>query len=382
MRIYSQGFLWIIAALFAVMGMANASTSGSGQLFTSLLSTAAGILGVDDDGVWLSTDNGASFTSVYDEVGERYFALAAAGTTVVAAGEEGLLLRSSNSGVDWSPASGPSFFGNLLAVASNGSDIWMAVGEDGFDGVVLRSTDDGQNWTQIAAPAASGLRAIAWQADTGWVVAGEGSFQSGIIYHSLNNGDSWQLLADDLDAPINAVAINTAGEIAVVGENGLILQGTTSDSFEAPDGYTPVSENLLSVVSTDSGSFIVGGQSGVLLTSDNDGVTDNSLVDGPDITAIVILADDGLLISGDYTPPAAQERTQPFNLQLQRDAGTGDFILTVAETLVGRNYRIEVSTDLQNWTEVGGSERAGTGGPQSWILPQQGTRLFWRAVEF
>lgn len=382
MRIYSQAFLWTIAALFAAPGTVNASTSGSGQSFTSLITTAEGILGVDQDGIWLSTDNGASFASVYDDEGERYYALAAAGTTIVAAGEDGLLLRSANSGLDWSAASGPSFFGDLRTVATNGSGIWMAAGEDGFDGVIVRSSDNDLNWTTIIAPEAEGFRAIAWHIDTGWIVAGEGSFGTGIIYQSLNNGDSWQLLADDLDAPVNALAVNAEGDILAVGEGGLLLQGSVEDGFSTPDGYTPVSEDLFSVISTASGSFIVGGQSGVLLTSDSDGVTDNSLENGPDVTAVLILEDDALLISGEYTPPATQERTQPFNLQLQRDLGTGDFILAVAETLVGRNYRIEVSTDLQNWTEVSGSERAGSGGSQTWTLPPQGSHLFWRAVEF
>lgn len=382
MRFFPQSFLWIIAALLAATGAVNASTSGSGRDFKSLITTAEGILGVDQDGIWLSTDNGASFFSVYEEVGERYFALAAAGTTVVAAGEEGLLLRSANSGLDWSAASAPFFFGNLRSVATNGSGIWMAAGEDRFDGVIVRSSDNGLNWTTIVAPEAEGFRAIAWHIDTGWIVAGEGSFGTGIIYQSLNNGDSWQLLDDELDAPINALAINAEGDILAVGEGGLLLQGSVDDDFASPDGYTPVSEDLFSVVSTASGSFIVGGQSGVLLTANSDGVTDNSLENGPDVTAVLILEDDTLLISGEYTPPATQERTQPFNLQLQRDVGTGDFILAVAETLVGRNYRIEVSTDLQNWTEVSGSERAGSGGSQTWTLPPQGSRLFWRAVEF
>jgi hypothetical protein len=139
---------------------------------------------------------------------------------------------------------------------------------------------------------------------------------------------------------------------------------------------------LFTVIATNSGSFIVGGESGTLLTSDGNSVTDNSLTDGPDVSAILVLADDSLLVSGDYTPPVAQERTEPFALQLSRDGVSGDFILTVTETLGDRNYRIESSTNLQNWTEVVGSERTGNGGPQIWTFPADGNRLFWRAVEF
>jgi hypothetical protein len=363
-------------------GSLVATTSGSGQLFTALIETPAGILGTDGNGIWLSTDNGASFSAVYDESGELYKGLAASGNTVIAVGESGLVLRSTNGGNDWQAADAPAIFGDLRAVATDGNGVWLAAGVDGFDGVVMRSVDNGVNWSSLTAPLASDFRAIAWQADTQWILAGEGEFNNGIIYRSTDNGNNWQLLADDLDSPVNGVAINSSGAITVVGESGLLLEGTTSTSFEAPDGYTPVSQDLFTVIATNSGSFIVGGESGTLLTSDGNSVTDNSLTDGPDVSAILVLADDSLLVSGDYTPPVAQERTEPFALKLSRDGVSGDFILTVTETLGDRNYRIESSTNLQNWTEVVGSERTGNGGPQIWTFPADGNRLFWRAVEF
>jgi photosystem II stability/assembly factor-like uncharacterized protein len=384
MRLFSILHAAILSILFLGMfGSSLADTIGSGQPFTALVETSAGILGTDENGIWLSTDNGASFSSVYDEPGELYKSLAASGTTVIAVGESGLVLRSTNSGLNWVKVdSSPGFVSELISVATNGNGLWLAVG-DKFAAHLIRSNDDDESWTEITAPlGAFSLRTIAWQEDTQWILAGEGEFNNGIIYRSTDNGDSWQVLADDLDAPVNGVAINSSGVITVVGEGGLLLRGSTSTSFEAPDGDTPVSEDLLTVIATSSGSFIAGGEAGSLLTIDGNSVTNNSLVDGPDVTAILVLADDSLLISGDYTPPAAQERSEPFALQLSRDGVSGDFVLTVTETLTDRTYRIESSTNLQDWTEVVGSERAGNSGPQTWTFPADGSRLFWRAVEF
>lgn len=360
---------------------ALAATVGSGRPFSSLIHTPAGILGVDPDGIWLSTDQGANFGNVYSVPGDLYFALAASGSTVVAVGETGLVVRSANGGNTWTQVANPGLFGDLISVANDGNGVWLAAGDFGTS--LLRSTDDGQTWTAPTAPSAISLRAIAWHPDTDWILAGEGTTTlSGIIYRSIDNGTTWQLLAGDLTAPINSLAINTAGEITAVGESGLILQGTVSSAFAPPTGYVPVSQSLSTVIATSSGSFLVGGESGTLLGVDGSGVSNDSLIEGPDVTAILVLADDSILISGTYQPPASLVRTLPFELQLSSDPLTGAYTLTVDETLSDRNYRIESSTDLQSWTNVTGSERAGNSGARTWTFPAEGLRLFWRAVEF
>jgi len=371
-----------LLVLIGTHSRASAETVGSGQLFTSLIETSAGIMGADPDGLWRSTDDGAIFTSVYSEPDELYFALASAGNIVIAVGEDGLVARSDDGGNTWSQATSPSLFGDLVSVATDGNGVWLATG-DNFGAHLLRSSDDGLTWTELTAPSGSGLRAIAWQANTDWILAGEGdNFDTGIIYRSTDDGDSWQLLAEDLAAPIHALAINADGDVLAVGEGGLILSGTLSTAFSAPSGYTRVSEDLYAAIVTSSGSFLIGGESGTLLTFDGSVVEDISLGGDPDVTALLLLPDDNLLISGIYEAPVPQERTIPFALLISRDAVSGDFILTVAETLTDRSYRIESSIDLLDWPEVVGSERTGNGGAQIWTFPEAGPRLFWRAVEF
>lgn len=360
---------------------AQAAVIGSGQPFSSLIEAPAGILGVDSSGVWLSTDNGVSFTSVYSAPDEVFYALAASGNTVAAVGEAGLVIRSTNGGSDWAEVATPGLFGDLISVASDGNGIWLATG-DTFDTYLLRSTDDGMTWAEIAAPVATGLRTIAWQADTGWILAGEGSFADGIVYRSMDDGASWQLLADDLAAPINAVSINSAGEILLVGESGLLLQGTTASTFQVPSGYSPISQDFYAATTTSAGDFVVGGASGALWQIDDGSASDVTLGGASDINSLLLLANDDLLISGTYEPPLPQERSIPFELILSRDAVSNDFVLTVLETLTDRSYRIESSSNLQSWSEVVGSERVGNGAAQVWTFPGDGPRLFWRAVEF
>lgn len=382
MRFFFQfRFLLSLVVLLGGMPRVHAAVIGSGHPFSSLIQTSAGILGVDANGIWISSDQGATFGSVYSVPGDLYFALAASGSTVVAVGETGLVARSTNGGNDWTQETSPSLFGDLISIATNGNGIWLATGDD-FDSYLLRSTDDGQTWTELTAPLATGLRAVAWQADTGWILAGEGSFADGIVYRSSNDGESWQLLADGLAAPVNTVAINNAGEILLAGASGLLLQGTTATAFQSPAGYSPISQDFYAAIVSGSGAFLAGGETGVLFETDGNGVSDLSIGEAPDINALLLLANDDLLISGDYETPSPQERSIPFNLLLSRHAVSGDFVLTVLETLAHRSYRIEFSTDLQNWNEVVGSVRIGNDASMVWTFPLDGSRLFWRAVEF
>lgn len=376
----------ILLSLLFLVGFnshARATTIGSGQLFTSLVESSAGILGVDQDGIWLSTDDGATFNNVYGEPEAQnvYFALAATGNTVVAVGEFTAVLRSTDGGNNWTEVTSPALFGDLLSVATDGNGVWLATG-DALSAQLIRSIDNGQTWTELTVPTASSLRAIAWQADSEWILAGDGDLFGGIIYRSTDDGDSWTMIANALAEPINAIAINDVGLITVAGQSGLILQGTGSSTFTAPTGYSPISQDLYVVIATGSGDFLVGGEAGSLLSVDGSGVVDNSLGGQPDITAMRLLVNDDLLISGEYEAPVPQERTIPFELLLSRDAVSRDYVLTVEETLSDRDYRIESSVDLQNWSEVIGSERAGNDAGQVWTYSEEGSRLFWRAVEF
>lgn len=263
-QILNISFLLSLILILGSLTPAQAAVVGSGQPLSSLVESSAGVLGVDQDGIWLSTDNGESFVNVFSDPSDVFYALASSLDTVVAVGESGLVLRSTNGGNDWAEVPTPGLFGDLISVATDGNGVWLATG-DPFGAQLLRSSDNGQTWAEVTPPTATGLRSIAWHVDAGWILAGEGDSFTGIIYRSMDNGDNWQLLADNLAAPINALAVNSVGGITAVGESGLILQGTTSSSFVAPIGYSPISQDLFAAIATSSDSFQVGGESGALL---------------------------------------------------------------------------------------------------------------------
>lgn len=82
---------------------------------------------------------------------------------------------------------------SLLLDAARAGDALVAVGERGH---VLRSTDEGRSWRQIASPVRSMLTAVHFvDARRGWAVG-----HDGMVLHSTDGGASWTLLRDGLQA--------------------------------------------------------------------------------------------------------------------------------------------------------------------------------------
>jgi hypothetical protein len=62
-----------------------------------------------------------------------------------------------------------------------------------------------------------------------------------------------------------------------------------------------------------------------------------------------------------------------------------DYVLTIEETLLGKSYRVETTTDLtaDDWALVPGSVPVlGNGGAISFDVAEDTPRRFWRVVEF
>lgn len=93
-----------------------------------------------------ATNSATGWVEVDSGVSERLNAIAANGAVLVAVGDDGVIVRSDDSGATWTEItnSGPRYTtDDLFGIAANGST-WIAVGAGGR---FLRSTDDGATWT-------------------------------------------------------------------------------------------------------------------------------------------------------------------------------------------------------------------------------------------
>lgn len=137
-----------------------------------------------------TTDGGATWTSLTSSTQRALFGVTANhdGTTIIAVGEDGTIVRSTNSGASWSAQSvtpGVRLWDVDLSDRFRG---W-AVGENG---TILRTTNAGQSWTAQAspAPATTGLRAVAAVDENVAFAVGV----AGRVLRTTNGGTTWTAL--------------------------------------------------------------------------------------------------------------------------------------------------------------------------------------------
>jgi len=219
--------------------------------------------------------------------------LAQAGDRLVAVGQRGHVLLSDDQGQSWLQASVPSS-SDLVAVAFPTPQQGWAVGHDG---VVLRSTDAGANWTRVLDGQQAGTLLLEHYRDrdpalrqeakrfaaqgaenpfldiafengsTGYLV---GAF--GLIFRTTDGGASWQPLLHAADNPkaLHLYAVRpVGGEVYVAGEQGLLLKlDRTNDRFRPLE--LPYKGTLFGVTGTPR-ALLVHGLRGTLLRSTDAG---------------------------------------------------------------------------------------------------------------
>lgn len=156
----------------------------------------------------------------------------------------------------------------LLDGAVAGSSL-LAVGELG---TILRSDDSGQTWATVASPTKATLTGIAFAADgrTGWAVG-----HDAIILATTDGGASWtqQWQGEDLESSFLDVCAIDAQHVIAIGAYGLCQ--TTSDG-----GRTWTSKHVLEadmhlnrITRGPTGTLYLAGERGTLLRSRNQGET-------------------------------------------------------------------------------------------------------------
>ena len=199
-----------------------------GYNLNALTTTAAGtVLAGTMNGIYRSTNFGATWTQVFDLFG---FAFAQHGTTLYAGTSNGVY-RSTNDGATWVPINTGMNFTWVRAVAAipNASGVALFAGAGG----VMRSTDNGTTWTQVV----NGLTSLSVFAlatapnDGGGTDLYAGTSEG--IFRTSNGGDQWTNMSF-IYSGVRAVETTPSGRILAATENDIFrssdLGGTWTDT--------------------------------------------------------------------------------------------------------------------------------------------------------
>lgn len=225
------GFIAYTADLSS-SGTWTQATSNTSSSLNALASNGAIVIAVGDNGTILRSDNGASWSQASSTTSQHLYGISYSGSGVWSAvGAQGTLLTSSDSGVTWKAATANT--SNALrataaqtsSVTSNGSTtIGYTIVAVGDKGTVLRSTDAGSTWVAQASGTTANLLAVSQSSNqtTGsttnnqWVATGSG----GTVIRSTD-GMTWTSSTSTTPSNLYALISGYLGKIVAAGQAGV-----------------------------------------------------------------------------------------------------------------------------------------------------------------
>jgi photosystem II stability/assembly factor-like uncharacterized protein len=148
----------------------------------------------------------------------------------------------------------------LLGVAAAGETV-IAVGDRG---IILRSTD-GAKWEQVASPVHATFTAVSFaDADHGWVVGHDAS-----ILHTTDGGKTWTLqnFQPQDSKPLLSVLAVDAQHAYATGAYGLFLETVDGGAHWTPVDAPPILEDglhLNALIRLKNGELFLAGETGLL----------------------------------------------------------------------------------------------------------------------
>jgi photosystem II stability/assembly factor-like uncharacterized protein len=240
-------------------------------MLDNVVRVSVGVTGIrrsaDRGQTWTTVVPGATGQALLGVAFVPSTGLATTGVAVGNVGGNGIMLRTTDSGVTWSPVA-LGTVPNLLAVAFSDSNpnLGFAAGEQR---TLLRTTDGGATWTAITVPTlnpADQVWAVRFTPTAAFLFAGNG------LYRSTDGGFGWTRVYENPYGSMADVAFLSATDAVAVGVGAIARStdgGATWSQVDVPIApYLP----LASVAATGTGAEVVAvGEGGTILRNTQGG---------------------------------------------------------------------------------------------------------------
>ncbi len=211
------------------------------------------LVAVGESGTVLTSSDGATWTARTSGTTARLRAVAGQIGLLVAVGETGTVILSTNDGISWS-ARDSGITETLRGVATS-TTRFVAVG--GRTNGLVRYSDDGTTWVAATLPTVGKLRAVTW---------GNGKFvavgATGAVLTSTD-GATWTSQNANTSERLDG-AFWTGSKYSVLSETGKVLTSTDGVTWDSTQGNPP---SWIEGLTWSEGAFIAVGGGGKIKTS-------------------------------------------------------------------------------------------------------------------
>lgn len=258
-------------------------------------------LAVGGNGIVLDSPDGVEWEPRDSGTAARLADVTEADGFIVAVGENGTILASSDGGESWSEKSAPSSADEVdLADVAYGDGHWVAVGNNGENGYIFRASSSAGGWVEVERYPGKKLNGVAY--GDGKFIAGGGPWRETFLLSS-SDGSSWQDLGQsDLGTSVWEVEFTPDGFVAL-GDPHVLISSNGTDWTKHSTG----SSYPLEGIATDGDQYVLtAGQSTLMTSADGEAWTREELgIDGYTLYDVafgggmfVVIGDYGLILHG------------------------------------------------------------------------------------
>ena len=213
-------------------------------------------------------NGGVSWDSVYgnNSGSVTLYCIDGFGSTTLACGTGGTMLRSTDEGTTWTPGTISGFSGTLYTVRFESAMVVYAGGDDGW---MFKSVDGGLTWSPLTTYYTTDLLDGASFADnnTGYFVG-----NNGIVIKTTNAGASFVTQTTPGGTlELNNVSAPSTTTAYIAGDAGRIFK-TTNGGTNWTELTTGSTQDLLGIDFVNDNTGYAAGQSGAVLKTTNGGV--------------------------------------------------------------------------------------------------------------